>query len=122
MGFFIHLHLQKLQLLKLVSDEHIQKVWKNLKTAYSRNFRNNNGLPTYYRVAQMNFLDPYIPLDIREEVEVLAMKNRKIRNEIQIVSDRIEKIRNSELRPVILTLEDIIRHDHHYNKLDVGDE
>lgn len=104
------------RIFTFISDECIQKVWKNLKTAYYRSFRKKDGSPTYYRTAQMNFLDPYIPLDITEEVEILSKKAREIQYQVNIISDRIEEIRNTDVPPVILTMEDVVRHDHNYYK------
>lgn len=74
------------------------KIWKNVRSAYVESFKKNGGEATYYRKNQMQFLDPYIPLDVQDRVRILEKKNLRFHCELAIVSDMISDLKRDETK------------------------
>lgn len=60
-----------------ILGEDIRKEWKQIKTTYINNFRNNDGAPTYFRMADLTFLNKFIRLSDEEQVRFDRRQQRE---------------------------------------------
>lgn len=66
------------------TEKEVKEIWKNCRTAYVNNVRNNGGEPTYYLAENLSFLKAHIPPDqnITRALKNLTNKVRKIKNDV----------------------------------------
>lgn len=69
------------------SGKDIRTEWNLIKTRYFENYRNNDDRPTYYRSADLKFLNDFVPLSEEEKLRCQQRLQREFELKIATMQD-----------------------------------